>query len=267
MMNQAGIIDPGLLDMAFGYGMILLVAGLFRLIGAGREKDLLWASLRMVVQLIAIGFLLRLIFAVQNPLATILILFVMGTFALQVSGGRIKIRVPGFYRIVGVSLLFGCGLVSVYFCFFVVGPSPWYDSRYLIPLASMILGNSMNGASLAMERYLSEVRERRDEIETALSLGASSAAAGASALRHAFRAALIPITNSMAAAGLVTLPGMMTGQILSGTDPIIAVKYQIAIMCAIVAGVAATTLLILFQCQRVCFTPSHQLRQNLFFND
>jgi len=79
----------------------------------------------------------------------------------------------------------------------------------------------MNGASLAMERYLSEVRERRDEIETALSLGASSAAAGASALRHAFRAALIPITNSMAAAGLVTLPGMMTGQILSGTDPII----------------------------------------------
>lgn len=263
-MNHSVIVDPGAANLAFSYGMILLVVGLARLGGAGREKDLLWASLRMIVQLTAVGFLLRLIFAVQSPLPTILILLVMGAFALQVIGGRVKSKVPGFYRIVGISLLFGCGGVTFYFCLMVVGASPWYSPRYLIPLASMILGNSMNGASLAVERYLSEVRERRDEIETALCLGASSANAAASALKQAFRAALIPTTNTMAAAGLVTLPGMMTGQILSGTDPLIAVKYQIAIMCAIVAGVALTAFLALHQCRKLCFTAFHQLRDDLF---
>jgi putative ABC transport system permease protein len=263
-VSQAVIIDPGVANLAFCYGMILLVVGLARLGGAGREKDLLWASFRMIVQLTAVGFLLRFIFAVQSPFPTLLILLLMGTFALQVMGGRVKSKVPGFYRIVGLSLLFGCGGVTVYFCLLVVGASPWYSPRYLIPLASMILGNSMNGASLAVERYLSEVRERRDEIETALCLGASSATAASPSLRQAFRAALIPTTNTMAAAGLVTLPGMMTGQILSGTDPLIAVKYQIAIMCAIVAGVALTAFLALCQCRKVCFTPFHQLRDNLF---
>ena len=265
-MNQVAIVDPGVANLAFCYGMILLVVGLARLGGAGREKDLLWASVRMIVQLTAVGFLLRLIFAVRSPLATMLILLLMGSFALQVMGGRVQSKVPGFYRIVGISLLFGCGGVTVYFCLLVVGASPWYSPRYLIPLASMILGNSMNGASLAVERYLSEVRERCDEIETALCLGASSATATLPALRQAFRAALIPTTNSMAAAGLVTLPGMMTGQILSGTDPLIAVKYQIAIMCAIVAGVAFTAFLALHQCRKVCFTSFHQLRNDLFRN-
>ncbi|ABA89248.1 ABC transporter, membrane protein [Syntrophotalea carbinolica DSM 2380] len=263
-MSLTGIVDPGPANMAFAYGMILMVAGLVRLGGAGREKALLWASLRMVVQLVVVGFLLRFIFAVQSLVPTLLILLVMGTFALQVTGGRITTRIPGFYRIIGIALALGCGGVTGYFCLFVVGPTPWYDPRYLIPLASMILGNSMNGASLAMERYLSEIRERRDEIETALCLGASASTAAAPVLRKAFRAALIPITNSMAAAGLVTLPGMMTGQILSGTDPFIAVKYQIAIMCAIVAGVAGTTFLVLYQCRHACFTSSHQLRDNLF---
>lgn len=263
-MNPSIIIDPGLLDMVFSFGMILMVAGFSRLVGAGREGELLWASLRMVMQLVIVGFLLRLIFAVQSPLPTLLILLVMGAFALQVMAGRIRNRLPGFFRIVGTALLFGCGGVTAYFCLLVVGPSPWYEPRYLVPLASMILGNSMNGASLAMERYLAEVRERRDEIETALCLGASSVTASAPALRQAFRAALIPTTNSMAAAGVVVLPGMMSGQILSGTDPLIAVKYQIAIMCAIVAGVAFSTFLVLFQCRRACFTPFHQLRDTVF---
>lgn len=262
-MNQSAIVDPGAVELAFAYGMILLVVGLARLGSTGGEKGLLWASIRMVAQLTAVGFLLRLVFAVRSPLPALLILLTMGGFALQVVGGRLKSRLPGLYRIVGTSLLFGCGGVTVYFCLLVVGPTPWYDPRYLIPLASMILGNSMNGATLAVERYLAGVRERRDEIETALCLGASAATASAPALRHAFRAALIPITNSMAASGLVTLPGMMTGQILSGIDPFIAVKYQIAIMCAIVAGVALTAFLGLFQCRRACFTEFHQLRVDM----
>jgi len=123
----------------------------------------------------------------------------------------------------------------------------------------MIIGNSMTGASLAAERLASEMKERRDEIETALCLGASSRTAAFDLVRSAFRAALIPSINSMAAMGIVFLPGMMTGQILSGTEPMIAVKYQIAIMCAITGSVAVTSLLILIQGRRAYFTGAHQL--------
>jgi putative ABC transport system permease protein len=104
------------------------------------------------------------------------------------------------------------------------------------------------------------MKERRDEIETALCLGATSRTASRDAVRSAFRASLIPSVNAMAAMGIVFLPGMMTGQILSGTAPIIAVKYQIAIMCVITGSVAVTSFLILAQGYRNYFTPAHQLR-------
>jgi putative ABC transport system permease protein len=263
-MTQTPLIDLSTTDLAFSFGMVLLTAGLAKLASIGREKELLWAAVRMVTQLIAVGFLLRLVFALGHPVPILLIVLAMGGFAMQIMGGRIKMRLPGLHRILGLSLLFGCGGVTLYLGLLVVQPSPWYDPRYLLPLASMIIGNSMNGASLAAERFLAEMRQRREEIETALCLGAGSAMAAAPALRLSFRAALIPITNTMAATGIVTLPGMMSGQILSGTDPLIAVKYQIAIMCALVASVAATSFLVLVQCRRACFTPAHQLRLEVF---
>jgi putative ABC transport system permease protein len=123
----------------------------------------------------------------------------------------------------------------------------------------MIIGNSMNGASLAAERLASEIEDRREEIETAICLGATARQASETAVRNAFRAALIPTVNTMAAMGIVSLPGMMTGQILSGTEPIIAVRYQIAIMCAITGAVAITAYLIIILGYKQYFTDAHQL--------
>jgi putative ABC transport system permease protein len=260
---EQSIIDIGLLDLALGYVLILLAVALSRLRGIGQEKEMLWASARMIVQLLAVGYVLHLIFTIDHPLPVLLILLVMGAFSIQVIAGRIKGKMPGFYRVVSTSILAGCGGVTFFFVLLVVGPDPWYDPRYLIPLAGMIIGNSMNGASLAAERLAAEMRERREEIETALCLGASARQASREPVRAAFRAALIPTTNTMAAMGLVSLPGMMTGQILSGTDPVTAVKYQIAIMCAITGSVAVTAFLILLQGYGRYFTPAHQLRDNL----
>jgi putative ABC transport system permease protein len=144
----------------------------------------------------------------------------------------------------------------------VIGLEPWYDPRYLIPLAGMVIGNSMTGASLAVERLAAEFRECREEIETALCLGSSVSLAAEPAVSSAFRAALIPSINAMAAMGLVFLPGMMTGQILSGTEPLIAVKYQIAIMCVITGSVSLTTFLILRLGYRSYFTPHQSLRED-----
>lgn len=257
-----GIIDLSYLDLAVVYGLVLLVIGLARLRGIGQERAMLIASLRMVVQLLALGYVLHLVFALSSPAPVLLILIIMALFSVQAVAARVKDRMPNFYRVVGVAIFIGCGGATFFFCSLVIGLTPWYDPRYLVPLAGMIIGNSMTGASLAAERLAAEMQDRREEIETLLCLGASSRQAAREAVRSAYRAALIPSINAMAAMGIVFIPGMMTGQILSGTDPIIAVKYQIAIMCVITGSVAVTSLLILILGYRGYFTAAQQLRQS-----
>ena len=254
------IIELAPHNLLWASGALLFAASLAWSRRIGQARSLLWGALRMMLQLLAVGYALRWIFAARHPLPTLLMLLVMGGFALQIMAGRLRHKMPGFYRIVSTSLLAGCGGITLYFCLLVIGPSPWYDPRYLIPLAGMIIGNSINGACLAVERFAAEMTERRAEIETALCLGASCRMACQGPLRNAFQAALLPSINTMAAMGVVSLPGMMTGQILSGTDPLTAVKYQIAIMCAIVGSVALTSALLLLQGYRAYFTEAHQLR-------
>lgn len=256
-----GIIDLSYLDLAVVYGLVLLVIGLARLRGIGQERDMLIASLRMVVQLLALGYVLHLVFALKSPAPVLLIMLIMAVFSVQAVAARVRERMPNFYRVVGVAIFIGCGGATLFFCSLVIGLTPWYDPRYLIPLAGMIIGNSMTGASLAAERLAAEMKDRSDEIEALLCLGASSRQAAREAVRSAYRAALIPSINAMAAMGIVFIPGMMTGQILSGTDPIIAVKYQIAIMCVITGSVAVTSLLILVLGYRGYFTAAQQLRR------
>lgn len=259
-MDNHQVVPMSLLQLACAYGLILLAVGFARVRQIGQERHLLWASIRMVLQLLAVGYLLNLIFTVHSPVPVLLMLLAMTGFSLQVAGARIKKRMPHFYRVMGSSIVIGCGGTTFYFCLLVVGYAPWYDPRYLIPLAGMIIGNAMNGASLAAERLSSEMHDRREEIETALCLGANARQASEPAVRAAYTASLIPTMNTMAATGIVALPGMMTGQILSGTAPVVAVRYQIAIMCAITGAVAITSFLILLQGYRHYFTKAHQLK-------
>jgi len=255
------IIDLSIWDLVKVYSLLLMSIGLAHLIKAGQVRDLFWAGLRMFAQLLLVGYMLHLVFSLEKALPVLLILIVMLGFAIQTIGARVQVKMPRFYRVVGTAILFGCGGMTFFFCTLVIGLNPWYDPRYLIPLAGMVIGNSMTGASLAVERLSAEFRERHDEIETVLCLGGSVQRAAEPAVSSAFRAALIPSINAMAAMGLVFLPGMMTGQILSGTAPLVAVKYQIAIMCVITGSVALTTFLILRLGYRSYFTPFESLRE------
>jgi putative ABC transport system permease protein len=245
-------------DLALVYGLILLAVGLIRLRG-GEWRGLLFAALRMGVQLFAVGYVLHLVFALRSAGVVLAILLLMMGLAVHTVAGRVKEKMPGFYRVVGLAILVGCGSGTFYFCLLVIGLDPWYEPRYLIPLAGMIIGNSMTGASLAAERLGEEIRARRTEIETALCLGATARQACQPAVSRAFYAGLIPSINAMAAMGIVFLPGMMTGQILSGTAPMMAVRYQIAIMCVITGSVAICCFMILQQGYRCYFNQFEQL--------
>jgi len=254
------MIELSAIDLALVIGLLPLVAALSLWRGVPL-RTLLWPGARMIVQLCLLGFVLEALFSASSGLYVAMLFLLMAGFAVQTVVARLEYRFPGIYPVVAMALLVGCGGATFYFCFLVLDIDPWYSPRYLIPLAGMVFGNSITGASLAMERLASDLRQRREEIEAALCLGASPRQASRDVLRKAFYAAMIPTINAMAAMGLVFIPGMMTGQILSGISPYVAVAYQIAIMCVIVFAVAVVSLLIIEFGYRACFTPAWQLRK------
>ena len=179
-MAAGKVVTLELVDLALAYGLILIAFGLARLEQIGQEKQMLWASARMVLQLIAVGYLLHLVFAIRSPLPVLLMLLVMAGFSLRVMGAQDARFLPSGWDLqvhrLRRSHPFLCSLVISY---------PLVRSPLPHPPAGMIIGNSMNGASLAAERLSSEIRERREEIETALCLGATSRRATEMAVRTA----------------------------------------------------------------------------------
>ena len=145
----------------------------------------------------------------------------------------------------------------------IIEVDPWYNPQYLIPLTGMVLGNSLNGISLGFDRYLSELKNRQGEIEELLTLGATTWEANREIFRNSVRAGSIPIINQMMVVGLVTLPGLMTGQILSGIDPFEAVKYQILIMFMIANTNSVSLVIFLFFAYKKVFDKNKRLKSEI----
>lgn len=150
-------------------------------------------------------------------------------------------------------------LVSILVTSTIVQVKPWYEPQYFIPLGGMIIGNSMNAIIISLDRLFRELRGQRDRIELNLSLGATYQEATTSILRDTIKAGMIPAINSMMTVGLVSIPGMMTGQILAGSDPVVAIKYQIVVMLMLVASTAIGSMLVVHVIRRRCFTRAHQM--------
>jgi putative ABC transport system permease protein len=241
---------------------LLVLLGIGRRFRLGISRLALVSSARGSVQLIAVGYVLAAVFAVQRPEIVAAIVLVMVAAAAQASGSRLT-PLPGLALLAGVALGVGTGLGVLFMAAVVVRPTPWYDPQYVIPITGMLLGNAMNGASLAGERFQGELVSRRSEVEARLALGLTGAESVHPLLARALRAALLPTMNSFAVAGVVQLPGMMTGQILAGVHPSIAVRYQILILFLLMACTAITTLLFLRLMSARYLTPAHQLRSDL----
>src|SRR6202040_2844442 len=226
------------LDISIAASLIILDAVLSIWLRLRLHRQIAIAAARMVVQLVAIGYVLRFIFSLNNPAATLLLILIMVLVAAREVAARPERRFKGHSNLV-------IGFISVGFATFVtsilalttaIRPQPWFDPHYAIPLAGIILGNVLNSASLSLDSFLGSVRRERQAIESRLSLGESYREAIAPLVRKAIRRGLLPIINQMSAAGIVTLPGIMTGQILAGLDPFAAVKYQILLMFLLSGG-------------------------------
>jgi putative ABC transport system permease protein len=192
----------------------------------------------MVVQLTLVGMVLTTLFSLVAPLWTGLAAVGMVLFAGHEAVQRQERQLAGWwsYGIGTGSMMMASGAVKVFALATALRPDPWYDPRYAIPLLGMVLGNCMTGVGLGLDTLTTSLANRRAGVEAQLMLGASRRAATAPVMRVALRSALMPVINSMAATGVVSLPGMMTGQILGGVPPVEAVKYQILVMFLIAGG-------------------------------
>lgn len=141
----------------------------------------------------------------------------------------------------------------------IVGTTPWWEPRYFIPTGGMVIGNSMSAIAIALERLFGEMRQQREVVEMKLALGADYREASSDVFRNAVTAGMIPSINAMMGVGLVFIPGMMSGQILSGTDPLIAIRYQIVVMFMLVGSTAVTSLVVMLIVRRRCFGVGEEL--------
>ncbi|MFN4262637.1 MAG: ABC transporter permease [Thioalkalivibrionaceae bacterium] len=225
-------------------------------------RSLAIASVRTVLQLLLVGLVLQWIFDVDH----VALVASMSVFMLAVAGYEVMARQNKRFRGLWG---YGLGTVTMFVSSFtvallalttMVGPEPWWTPQYAIPLLGMILGNTMTGIALALDRLTSAVARERRVIEARLALGHVPHVALATLRREAARAGLMPTINAMATAGIVSLPGMMTGQILAGTPPMIAVSYQILIMFLIAAGTGFGALAALSLASRRLFDTRQRLR-------
>lgn len=255
------IIELTYLDLSLGIGLIIIAIGLSFAARLSLEKDLAIGAIRTFVQLIAVGYVLNIVFTIEEWYAIVPVLLLMFGVAIHTIIGRQHIKFKNIVPIITLSLMTGTGVTLFLVIVVIINVEPWYTPQYIIPIMGMILGNSMTGVALAAERLSSEIQSKQDLIETRLSLGATSREAVSDIVASAVRAAMIPTINSLMTVGIVSLPGMMTGQILAGTSPIVAVKYQIVVMYMIAAGVMISSVLIVHRGYKQFFTDYHQFRE------
>ena len=233
-----GVIAIGPFQLALATLFVVFVGVVSIRLSLGITKDLAWATVRTYVQLLALGFVLRWVFRIDSPWLVLGLVLLMVFAAARILVSRSPDAPPGIFGSAFISMALTGFIVTFAVTGVIVQVHPWYLPQYVIPLAGMVVGNSMNGIALSLERVFSDLDARDGEVLALLALGATPWEAAHGAIRGALRAGLIPTINSMAAAGIVFIPGMMSGQILAGADPVTATGYQIVVMLMVAAATA-----------------------------
>ena len=236
-MNNS-VIPLSFTDLSLAATLVILLAVLTWYLHLGMGRRLLVAGMRTVVQLLLLGLVLKYLFESEHPILIGLIAMVM----LAVAGYEVMSRQQrAFSGLWG----YGLGTLSMFVSSFtitlfvlnaIVAPQPWYLPQYAIPLLGMMLGNTMTGVALTLDNLTTSAWQQRAVIEQRLMLGQDWHTAIRDISRQSLRTGLTPIVNAMGAAGIISIPGMMTGQVLAGSSPFDAAKYQILVMFVITAG-------------------------------
>jgi putative ABC transport system permease protein len=244
-------------DVGIAALLIVLNGAVSFALALGLGRKLALAAVRTVLQLLAIGYVLGWVFGhphwyIVLPLAALMTLIAGMAGASRGKRGYAGQRVDSV-----LSIWLSSWLVAAIGLFVVIRVHPWYAPQYTVPILGMILGNTLTGVALGIERMTEELIARRDWVETVLALGGTRWEAAQDAARTAVRAGMLPTLNQMAVVGVVSLPGMMTGQVLAGQSPLQAVRYQIVIMFLIAASSSLGTVGAVLLSFRRLFSTEH----------
>lgn len=240
-----GVVEIGYVELACASLLMLVAAVVSLALELGQEKRILVATLRCFVQLLACGLLLEVLFDYQTWWLVLLVIAFMVVNATQIAASRVKSTKLRLWPSLFVTLLVSSVSVSFIVVEGVIHAQPWYNARELVPIVGMITGNAMSASAVAIDRLFSSLDARADEMFSLVALGATMREAALPSLREAIGAGMTPVLATMSAAGVVTIPGMMSGQILAGADPIAAAKYQIVVLLMLSA---ANTIAIVVAC-------------------
>ncbi len=237
-MQTDGLIILSPFDLGIAAALVLLLAALSWRLKLAIGSRMLIAAARSTVQLLLLGLVLKALFQTANPW----LVAALATVMLAVAGYEVMARQR--HRFTG-AWGYGTGALSMFLSSFsitllallvLLQPAPWYEPQYAIPLLGMLLGNTMTGVAVSLDNLTRQTLDKRHQIEARLALGQHASEAIGDIRRDALRSGLIPIVNAMTTAGIVSLPGMMTGQILAGSPPMEAAKYQLLILFLIATG-------------------------------
>ena len=257
---QSEIINISWINVSIAT-LFIVAAGLCSIyLKLGLERDLLIGTLRTFLQLALLGYVLKIVFSINDPLVIFLLFSFMIFFSAKIISGRVKEkRVPYFLPVLA-SMFLSYMIINIFVMSIIVKVEPWYYPVYFIPVGGMIIGNSMNAISISINTWFEGLKKDRDRVELFLSFGANPQESTDSNFRESVKSGMIPSINALMSVGVVSIPGMMTGQILAGTDPLIAIKYQVIIMLILAGSTALSTALALNIVRKLSFTKNHQLK-------
>jgi len=258
-MSGEGATDLAIWQVLAAYIFVVIILIIVRIKKIPREKLIVMATVRMTLQLILVGYVLIFIFENPHPLLTLgIILFMLG-FAIFNVYQRTKETISiSLKKMIALAMFVGLGLSIAFFMLIILDLDPWYEPRYFIPIGGMIIGKTMTGISLGVNHLLIGMKEQRNKVEGALMLGATPKEASKQVINQAFDSAMLPTINAMVGMGIVFLPGMMVGQIISGTSPLVALQYQIAVMLGVAGTVSLTVVIFLHLAYKTFFNERKQ---------
>ncbi len=258
-----GAIDLSIWDVGFTAALVVVAGIISWAVGAGVEKKVALGAVRTIVQLTLLGYVLEWVFAIDHAVPLLAVVGVMTVLAGRAAVARSSRFYPGAQGRAIITLIVTGTATTFVVTSVAIGVEPWYRPQYVIPLLGMILGNGLTGISLSLDQLLEILDARREVIEADLAMGATRWEAVREPFAESVRRGMIPILNAMAVVGIVSIPGMMTGQILQGANPIAAVKYQIVVMFMLAFATSVGCLGVTWLTYRRLFNERHQLISGL----
>jgi putative ABC transport system permease protein len=256
------MVSLTIFDLALAALLLLANATMMLVFSLGSHRSMIWSAFRMIVQLLLVGTALRFVFSYNLTWLTLLVFLFMLMAASFETGARLPKRIGGGlqFLINGTSVALSTSAISAFALVTVFGLEGWLDSRHAIPIAGIILGTAMNSASIGLNTFFNGIDFEKSAIEAQLALGRTRWEATGPLVRRSIRAGLLPVTNQMVGAGIITMPGIMSGQILAGQDPLEAGKYQIFLMLLLASSGAIGTFVSVFLTMLGVTDDRHRLR-------